>query len=123
MVDVFNRQLGELDGPAKQTLATALTGGSDPAMLRSAFDLPPVQRASLQNAVNVEFSADIPLRFETAPDLISGIELSAGGQKISWSIAEYLSSLEKGVGELLTSTDKAPDTPKPAEPTNGDKKS
>lgn len=32
---------------------------------------------------------------------MSGIELSADGQKIAWSIADYLMSLEKGVGELL----------------------
>jgi F-type H+-transporting ATPase subunit b len=33
--------------------------------------------------------------------LISGIALSANGQKVAWSISEYLSLLEKGVGELL----------------------
>jgi len=41
------------------------------------------------------------LRFETAPDLISGIELTTNGQKVAWSIADYLASLEKGVEELL----------------------
>jgi len=124
MVNVFNRRLGELNGEAKQVLGAALTGGKEPAMLRSAFDLPPVQRASLQNAVNVTFSADIHLRYETAPDLISGIELAASGQKISWNIAEYLTSLEKGVDDLLTPANKVstPATPKPSAPTDGDKK-
>jgi F-type H+-transporting ATPase subunit b len=46
------------------------------------------------------------VRFETAPDLISGIELTTNGQKIAWSIADYLASLEKGVGELLKEKDK-----------------
>ena len=120
----FIRRLGELNGEAKQVLGAALTGGKEPAMLRSAFDLPPVQRASLQNAVNVTFSADIHLRYETAPDLISGIELAASGQKISWNIAEYLTSLEKGVDDLLTPVNKVstPATPKPSAPTDGDKK-
>ena len=35
------------------------------------------------------------------PDLIGGIELSANGQKVAWSIADYLASLENGVDELL----------------------
>jgi len=39
--------------------------------------------------------------FETAPDLVSGIELATNGHKVAWSIADYLASLEKGVGELL----------------------
>ena len=33
--------------------------------------------------------------------MISGIELTANGQKVAWSIADYLTSLEKSVGELL----------------------
>ena len=45
-------------------------------------------------------------RFETAPDLISGIELTTNGQKIAWSIADYLASLEKGVDELLKEKNK-----------------
>ena len=35
------------------------------------------------------------VQFETAPDLVSGIELSANGQKVAWSIADYLATLEK----------------------------
>ena len=53
---------------------------------------------SMQKALNETFSTDIHLRFETAPDLVSGIELTANGQKLAWSIADYLSSLEKAVG-------------------------
>ena len=56
---------------------------------------------AIQKALNETFSAEVSVRFETAPDLISGIELTTNGQKIAWSIADYLASLEKGVGELL----------------------
>jgi F-type H+-transporting ATPase subunit b len=80
--------------------------------VRSAFDLPAEQRAAIQNALNETFSAEIHVRFETAPDLISGIELTTNGQKVAWSIADYLASLEKGVGELLKEKDK-PEEPKP----------
>ena len=72
-----------------------------PALVRSAFDLPAEQRAAIQNALNETFSADVHVRFETAPDLVSGIELTTNGQKVAWSIADYLASLEKSVGELL----------------------
>jgi F-type H+-transporting ATPase subunit b len=69
--------------------------------VRSAFDLPEEQRAAIQNALNETFSAQIHVRFETAPDLISGIELSTNGQKVAWSIADYITSLEMGIDELL----------------------
>ena len=83
--------------------------------MRSACDLPAEQRAAIQNALNETFSADIHLRFQTAPDLIGGIELTTNGQKVAWSIADYLASLEKGVDELLKEKDKpeAKAEPKP----------
>ena len=69
--------------------------------VRSAFELPAEQQAAIRAALDETFSADIPLRFEMAPGVVSGIELIANGHKVAWSIAEYLASLEKGVGELL----------------------
>jgi hypothetical protein len=81
--------------------------------VRSAFDLPPDQRAVIQNALNETFSAEIHVRFETAPDLISGIELTTNGQKVAWSIADYLVSMEKGVDELLKEQDKPEAKPEP----------
>lgn len=101
MGDVFIRRLREMDNPTKAGLADALKSASEPARVRSAFDLPAAQRTAIQNALNETFSADIQVRFETAPDLISGIELTTNGQKVAWSIADYLVSLEKGVDELL----------------------
>jgi len=105
--EVFTRRLREMDGQAKAGLAEVLKTASDPALVRSAFDLPAEQRAAIQNALNETFSAEIHIRFETAPDLISGIELTTNGQKVAWSIADYLASLEKGVEELLKEKAKA----------------
>jgi len=103
--EVFTRRLRELGGKAKAGLAEALKTASAPAIVRSAFDLPPEQRAAIQNALNEAFSAEIHIRFETAPDLVSGIELTANGHKVAWSIADYLASMEKGVDELLKEKD------------------
>ncbi len=107
LCEVFTRRLRELDGPAKESLAKAFKTAIEPSLVRSAFTLPAEQRAIIQNALNETFSAEVHIRFETAPDLISGIELStANGQKVAWSIADYLLSLEKGVNELLKENDK-----------------
>jgi len=106
LVEVFTRRLREMDGQVKAGLAEALKTASDPAIVRSAFDLPAEQRKAIKNTLNETFSAEINVRFETAPDLISGIELTTNGQKVAWSIADYLGSLEKGVDELLKERDK-----------------
>jgi F-type H+-transporting ATPase subunit b len=107
MGEVFDRRLRELDGPTKAVLSEALKKNSEPVIVRSTFELPSVQRAAIQNALNETFAAEIHLRFETAPNLVSGIELTANGQKVGWSIAGYLTSLEKGVAELLKEKSKS----------------
>jgi len=101
MGDVFTRRLGEMDGQARDDLAEALKAAPDPALVRSAFELPPEQREAIQLAINETFSADTHVRFETAPDLIGGIELATDGHKLGWNIVDYLVSLEQGVEELL----------------------
>jgi len=55
----------------------------------------------IEKAIKQTLATDTPIRFETAADLISGIEFTLQGQKIAWSIADYLASLEKDVNELL----------------------
>jgi len=101
MSDVFTRRLRTMEGNAKEGLGQALKTGSEPALVRSAFDLPAAQRATIQEALSATFAAEIQVRFETASELVSGIELTANGQKVAWSIADYLASLQKSVGELL----------------------
>lgn len=103
---VFTRRLRAMDGKAKAGLGEALKSASSPGVVRSAFDLPADQRAAIQNAINETFSAEVHLRFETAPELVSGIELATDGQKVGWSIGDYLTSLEQDVGELLKEKDK-----------------
>jgi F-type H+-transporting ATPase subunit b len=101
MGEVFTRRLRAMGGKEKDTLAQALRTTSEPALVRSAFEIPAVERASIQNALNETFSADVRIRFEATPELISGIELITNGQKIGWSIADYLTSLEKSVAEAV----------------------
>ena len=110
---VFVQRLRALTGAAKEQLAAALKTSTLPARVRSAFDLPPEQHAAIQKALNETFSADIHIQFETVPELVSGIELSANGQKVAWSIADYLATLEKSAGELLHKEEKAESKPEP----------
>jgi F-type H+-transporting ATPase subunit b len=106
MTVVFTDRLRQMDDKAKTDFAQALKTAPTPALLRSAYELPADQRATIQKAVNEMFSVDAKISFETAPNLVSGIELSANGQKVGWSIAEYLESLKRGIDEVLTAKDK-----------------
>lgn len=101
LASAFARRLRDLHEPARTNLCNAMRSAHDPALIRSAFDLPAAQHAALQETINVLCSSDIHLRFETAPEVIGGIELTSSGNKVSWSLAEYLQSLEKAIEDLL----------------------
>lgn len=99
--EVFTRRLRDMDGKSKALLGDALKTAAEPAILRSTFPLPAEQKAAIQNALNETFSAEIRVRFETATEAVCGIEMTANGQKVAWSIASYLHSLDQKVAALL----------------------
>ncbi|CAN5769642.1 ATP synthase subunit B [soil metagenome] len=109
MVEIFIDRVQAMDGITKEGGVAAFKSVSSPALVRSAFELTAEQRAAILQAINETFAIDTELVFETAPELICGIELSANGQKVAWSIADYLLSLEQSITEVL----KKNDTPVP----------
>ena len=100
MGDVFVQRVRALAGGAKERLATAFKTSNHMVTVHSAFDLPPAQRTAIESAVKETFAPEARVQFETAPELVSGIELSTNGEKVAWSIADYLATLEKRAGEL-----------------------
>ena len=100
--EVFTRRLREMQGDSKMRMAEALTS-PEQAVVRSCFDLSSAQQASIQKAINESFSVDSHLRFEVSNALMCGIELTGNGQRLDWNISAYLSSLDRGVSELLGS--------------------
>jgi len=101
MSDVFITRLHGLDSAAHDQLAASFRAASTPVLIRSAFDLPPAQRAAITAAFGDIFAVQTPIHFETAPNLVSGIEVTINGQKIAWSISDFLASLRKNVTDLL----------------------
>ncbi|MEO7336537.1 MAG: F0F1 ATP synthase subunit delta [Caldimonas sp.] len=108
IADVFVVRLRALAGPARELLASALQPPAPLATVRSASALPALQQDAIRSAVTDTFGAGVELHFETAPDLVGGIELVAGGQKLAWSIGDYLDSLEHLVSDVV---DPQPDAP------------
>jgi F-type H+-transporting ATPase subunit b len=110
---VFITRLSQLSGTDHDQFATSLKTSSQPALVQSAFDLPPAQREAIEAAVTKAFDVPGHLHFVTAPDLVGGIELTANGQKISWNISDLLASLGKTMDALLEKK-AAPPEEKPA---------
>jgi F-type H+-transporting ATPase subunit b len=99
--EVFVQRLRGLAGTEHAALAAALQAGGQRARVRSAFDLPAAQREAVQKAVDDSFGNTVALQFDTAANLVAGIELSAQGHKFAWSIGDCLTALDRDVAALL----------------------
>lgn len=106
-VKLFIKRLKDLKKEEKATFLEAFKtdlnqpDGQDAILIQSAFDLPEKQQTAIKKAVNEILGTPPSFRFKTAPEIISGIELSSNGYKLSWSIAAYLNSLQKSISEKL----------------------
>lgn len=101
IVEVFIHRLRELDSSEQARLAAMLAAPDIPVIVRSAFELPQPQRASVEETIKTTLGTKNPVCFETVPNLIGGIELVMHGQKVAWSIADYLAAMEKELAVLL----------------------
>jgi F-type H+-transporting ATPase subunit b len=101
MVALFVQRLQQLDEEERAPLLSAFKATSSVVLMRTAYPLSAEQHAVIEAAVKAAFGLTQGMQFEVVPTIVSGIELSANGQKLAWSITEYLGALEKSVGELL----------------------
>jgi F-type H+-transporting ATPase subunit b len=115
MVEVLTHRLRELDGDTKVELTQALALPNAEILVRSTRALTPSQQTALREALVATFASPIQLRFETAPEVIGGLDLSANGWRLPWNIADLLTSLEMNIDQQLQTPSTLPvHTPAPA---------
>jgi len=98
---VFAQRLRQMNKDAKAAFATALGQSGMSAVVRTRVAMRDGEKATLRNAVNETFSADVHLEFETVPAADYGIDLSAGGQRLAWGIQEYLKGFAEKAEALM----------------------
>jgi len=100
-VNLFMRRLNELNVEDKKKFIAIFKEDANPILVQSAFALPPKQQTDIQQSVNGMLRTDAQFQFRIAPAIISGIELSANGFKLSWSISDYLNDLQKSIEDMI----------------------
>jgi F-type H+-transporting ATPase subunit b len=85
-----------------QLIAPPVDTRARSAVLRSAFALTPAQQTHVTTAFREWPCGGTTLTFETASDLVSGVELVVDGQKLAWNVTAYLAAVEEKTEELLT---------------------
>jgi F-type H+-transporting ATPase subunit b len=115
IADVFIRRLNEMSEKQRGELKQTLSSTKSP-MVRSAFDLAEPQKAAVEAALKPLVGETTKIDFETKPELIGGMELISNGQKIAWSISDYLGDLAAGLDDLVQSKSAAASVPPKALP-------
>lgn len=115
---IFVARLEKLNNVEKKKFSAAFASDTNPVLIRSAFALPQKQESAIKTSIKEILGAKTHFQFSTVPELISGIEVSANGYKLAWSIADYLHSFEKNISEMIN--DKA--KPEPEKQDDSEKK-
>jgi F-type H+-transporting ATPase subunit b len=94
MIEVLIDRLRAL--PKQQQLA--LTGTS--VLVRSAHDPSAAGRTKLEAAIHECLDANVVVHFDTAPELVGGLDVSVDGTKLAWSVSDYLSTLAQDAAAI-----------------------
>lgn len=108
IIDLFLRRLEAMDEETRTSLAPVSKDPDESVQLRTAFPLTEKQQKRIAQEVKRLFALKGEPKFTVEEDLLAGIELSAKGQKISWTIDDYLLSLRESVEDLMKVGKKAP---------------
>jgi F-type H+-transporting ATPase subunit b len=115
IVHVFTKEMADLKREEKDKMASAIKENDNKVTLRSGFDIASNQRQQITRALHEQLTEDADVHYETDPDIIIGIELRSGGEKMAWSLEGYLKNLEDQTRAALEreTTDKEAKKEKP----------
>jgi len=95
IADMFVQRLRALTPDERGHLAAASPSATPKiAHVRSAFGMPAEQQTTIMAAVKEALGGNTEVRFEPTPSLVSGIELTTEGYRVSWNVPDYLTTLE-----------------------------
>ena len=95
LVDVFVSKLKELKKEDKDAVKKAIQEEDNKALVRSGFELSTGSRQKITRAVRDEIAEHADIAYDTEPQVIMGLELKARGEKVVWTVRDYLAELEE----------------------------
>jgi F-type H+-transporting ATPase subunit b len=101
IIDEFIRRIRELDKEKSAQIRKAISGGGNKVVVQSAFDIPAQTQSRIEQALKQQITNGFTIRYDTEPEVVSGVELRVNGHKIAWSLNEYLETLVENLSETL----------------------
>jgi F-type H+-transporting ATPase subunit b len=103
MIDVFIRQLREMDTQQRKAMSESIQRSGGKVVIRSTYGIPDGLREAVVAAIRDELfdGGDIQPRFELSDELGCGVELRADGRRLAWTVESYLDGIEERVRQEL----------------------
>ena len=101
IVDEFLRRIKALDEEKSIQLRKAIRGGGNKVTIQSAFSIDASRRTQIEETLKKQITNGFTINYLQQPDIVSGIELRVNGNKIAWSLNEYLETLVQSMTETL----------------------
>jgi F-type H+-transporting ATPase subunit b len=101
IVDEFIRRIRTLDEEKSVQIRKTISGGGNKVIIQSAFGIAEPRQAQIEEALKKQITNGFTIRYLKQPDIVSGIELRVNGNKIAWSLNEYLETLVESLTETL----------------------
>ncbi|KAA3633245.1 MAG: ATP synthase F0 subunit B [Proteobacteria bacterium] len=97
IIQLFIRRLESLDTETR----AAIVASNDPIHLSTSFVLHSPLRDRLTRAIHEHIGEKIELIYSESPQILCGVELTASGRRLSWSLDDYLEGLEQAIKQEL----------------------
>ena len=101
IINTFIQSLQDLGEYEKEKIKEFYKTPGQMITVRSTFETPEDTKRRILETIRNQTGLEVEIKFEIAPELISGIEISAPDMRIGWNIASYLDTLKADLSEVL----------------------
>lgn len=106
--DRFVARLQDLDEDRRGRLADAARRSDDPAIVQTGGPIDSATKGRMTRAIHEALSTDIDVDYREDEDLVLGVRLVIGDQRLEWSAAHHLDHIEAELNEILDARTPAP---------------
>ncbi len=106
--DQFLARLEDLDDDRRARLVDAARRCADPAVIETGSAIDAAAKGRMTRAIHAGLSTDIEVEYREDEDLLLGVRLVIGDQRLEWSAAQHLKHIETEMNEILDAKARMP---------------
>jgi F-type H+-transporting ATPase subunit b len=101
IIEIFIGRFHNLTAQEKQKLFAAVEKTQTTVTIRTTFPLAEALRLKVEAEIRVALVREVKVDFQTDPEFIGGIELISGGQKLAWTLSNYLQTMQIALEKMF----------------------